>query len=192
MTNKKIGLCVTGSFCTFSKLLPEIQSLKDKGNDLYPIFSYSVAQTDTRFNNAKEFFDKVAAICGRPPVVTLPGAEPYGPVEKMDVMIIAPCTGNTLSKLNHAITDTPVLLAAKAHLRNGRPLLLAVATNDGLSGNARNIGDLLYKKNIFFVPFSQDNYTDKEYSLVAHFELIEAAADMAVEKKQLQPVIRSK
>lgn len=192
MTNKKIGFCVTGSFCTFGRLLPEIQRLKDKGNDLYPIFSYSVAQTDTRFYNAKKFFDDVAAICGRPPVVTITEAEPFGPAKKMDLMIIAPCTGNTLAKLNHAITDTPVLMAVKAHLRNGRPVLIAVSTNDGLSSNARNIGDLLYKKNIFFVPFSQDNYTDKEHSLVAHYELLEEAAELAAEKKQLQPVIRSR
>jgi dipicolinate synthase subunit B len=192
MKNKKIGLCITGSFCTFAKLLPEIRHLKENGNDLYPVFSYSVAQTDTRFYNAKQFFDDVTAICGREPVVTISGAEPFGPSKKMDLMIIAPCTGNTLAKLNHAITDTPVLMAVKAHLRNGRPVLIAVSTNDGLSNNARNIGDLMYKKNIFFVPFSQDNYADKESSLVAHYELLEEAAELAVEKKQLQPVIRSK
>lgn len=188
MKNKKIGFCITGSYCTFNKLLPHIKSLA-QDNDVYPVFSFSVADTDTRFYRAKDFYNDITAICGRAPVTTIADAEPFGPANPMDIMIIAPCTGNTLAKLNHAITDTPVLMAAKAHLRNGKPLLIAVSTNDGLSNNAKNLGELLHKKNIFFVPFSQDNYIDKANSLVASYNLLSDAADAALQLKQLQPVI---
>lgn len=191
MTNKKIGLCITGSYCTFKILLPEVKKLA-QNNEVHPVFSFAVAQTDNRFNNAAEFYKSITDICGRPPVVTIPEAEPFGPAKKMDIMIIAPCTGNTLAKLNNAITDTPVLMAAKAHLRNNKPLLIALSTNDGLSNNAKNLGELLHKKYVYFVPFSQDNYIDKTNSLVAHYELLEDAAEAALQGNQLQPVIRSR
>lgn len=192
MKNKKIGLCITGSYCTFAKLLPHLKTLANGGNELYPVFSFAVADTDTRFYLAADFRKDIVAICGREPVTTIAGAEPFGPANPMDIMMIAPCTGNTLAKLNHAITDTPVLMAAKAHLRNGKPLLIAVSTNDGLSNNAKNLGELLHKKNIYFVPFSQDNYIDKTNSLVAHYELLEEAADAALQHRQLQPVIKER
>lgn len=188
MKNKKIGLCVTGSFCTFQGLLPAIKVLA-KDNEIHPVFSFIVANTDTRFYKAADFRKDIVEICQREPVVTIADAEPFGPAKRMDIMIIAPCTGNTLAKLNNAITDTPVLMAAKAHLRNNSPLLIAVSTNDGLSNNAKNLGELLHKKNIFFVPFSQDNCIDKANSLVAHYELLEQAADLALQNRQLQPVI---
>lgn len=188
MKNKKIGLCVTGSFCTFQGLIPAIKVLA-KDNEIHPVFSFIVANTDTRFYKAADFRKDIVEICQREPVVTIADAEPFGPAKRMDIMIIAPCTGNTLAKLNNAITDTPVLMAAKAHLRNNSPLLIAVSTNDGLSNNAKNLGELLHKKNIFFVPFSQDNCIDKANSLVAHYELLEQAADLALQNRQLQPVI---
>lgn len=189
MKNKNIGFCITGSFCTFEKILPDLKALVAEGNNVFPVFSYSAASTDTRFYAAKDFFNDVYEITGHAPITSIADAEPFGPKNKMDLMIIAPCTGNTLAKLNHAITDTPVLMAVKAHLRNNRPLLIAVSTNDGLSGNAKNIGELMNKKNIFFVPFSQDNYVDKTNSLIAHYDMLGAAADAALENRQLQPVL---
>ncbi len=189
MKNKNIGLCITGSFCTFQKLLPEIKRIAGD-NNVYPVFSFSVSSTDTRFYKAKDFYEDMMAITGREPITTIDGAEPFGPKNKMDLMIIAPCTGNTLAKLNHAITDTPVLMAAKAHLRNNKPLLIALSTNDGLSANAKNIGELMNRKNIFVVPFSQDNCVDKANSLVAHYEALYDSAEAALENRQIQPVIR--
>jgi dipicolinate synthase subunit B len=189
MIDKNIGIAITGSFCTFRKLLPVIKKLKEH-NNLVPIFSYAVKDTDTRFYKAQQFYDDIKELTGNIPITTIVGAEPIGPQGLLDLLIIAPCTGNTLAKLNNAITDTPVLMAAKAHLRNDRPVLIAVSTNDGLSNNARNIGDLLNKKNIYLVPFEQDNYKDKKFSLVADFDLIYHAADAALAGIQLQPVIK--
>ncbi|MFA6866852.1 MAG: dipicolinate synthase subunit B [Clostridia bacterium] len=187
--NKNIGLCITGSFCTFKKILPEIKKLVEEGNNVFPVFSYNVTTTDTRFYIAKDFYKDVEEITGHKPITTITEAEQFGPKNKMDIMIIAPCTGNTLAKLNNAITDTPVLMAVKAHLRNNRPLLIAVSTNDGLSTNAKNIGEMLNKKNIYLVPFSQDNIIDKTNSLVAHFDLLYASVEAALANKQIQPVI---
>ncbi len=189
MENKKIGFCITGSFCTFERILPEIKKLVEGNNSVYPVFSYTVKNTDTRFYKAEAFYDEVFKITGNKPVVTIADAEPFGPKNKMDVMVIAPCTGNTLAKLNHAISDTPVLMAVKAHLRNNRPLVIAVSTNDGLSSNATNIGELINKKNVYFVPFSQDNFVDKTNSLVAHYELLSDTITFALLGKQIQPVI---
>jgi dipicolinic acid synthetase, B subunit len=187
-----IGFCITGSFCTFKRILPIIKDLVSKGNAVFPIFSFSTASLDTRFYKAADFHRDVKEITGNEPVATLAAAEPFGPSNMLDIIIVAPCTGNTLAKLNNAITDTPVLMAAKAHLRNNKPVLIGVSTNDGLSANAKNIGELLNKKNIYFVPFSQDNPIEKTSSLVAHFELTEEAAVSAVKGVQLQPVLRGK
>jgi dipicolinate synthase subunit B len=187
--DKNIGFCITGSFCTFGKILPEIKKFVDEGDNVFPVFSYNAASTDTRFYVAKDFCAEVAKITGREPVYTIAGAESFGPAKKMDIMIIAPCTGNTLAKLNNAITDTPVLMAAKAHLRNNRPLLIAVSTNDGLSANAKNIGELINKKNIFFVPFTQDNCKEKMNSLIARYDRLYSSAEAAMENKQIQPVL---
>jgi dipicolinate synthase subunit B len=192
MKNKNIGLCITGSFCTFKKLLPEIEKMVESGNNVFPIFSFTVSNNDTRFYKAKDFYDDIKEITGNEVVTTITGAEPFGPTKKMDLMIIAPCTGNTLAKLNNAITDTPVLMATKAHLRNNKPLLIALSTNDGLSANAKNIGELINKKNVFLVPFSQDNYVDKVNSLIAHYDMLIDSADEALEGRQIQPVIRTK
>lgn len=189
MKNAVIGFGITGSFCTFKKLLPVIKELKENCKCVVPVFSYAVLQTDTRFYKAADFYKDVTEAAGIEPIATITGAEPIGPSSLLDLMVIAPCTGNTLAKLNHGITDTPVLMAAKAHTRNNKPLLIAVSTNDGLSGNAKNIGDLLNRKNVYFVPFSQDNYKEKSNSLVADFALIKAAAEAALEGRQLQPLL---
>lgn len=187
---KNIGLCITGSFCTFKRLMPEIKKMIENGYNIFPIFSFNVSETDTRFYLAKDFFEDMKTLTGNTPVTTISGAEPIGPNNKIDLIVIAPCTGNTLAKLNHAITDTPVLMAAKAHLRNNKPVLIAVSTNDGLSANAKNIGELMNRKNIFFVPFSQDNYIDKSNSLVAHYEMLIEAMEQALQGKQIQPILR--
>lgn len=189
LADKKIGFCITGSFCTFDKIIPQIGKLKEEGAEIYPIFSFSVAHTDTRFTTAKDFRDKVEDITGHRAVDTIVDAEPFGPVKKMDLMIIAPCTGNTMAKLINGITDTPVLMAAKAHLRNQRPLLIAISTNDGLGNNAKNIGHALNMKNVFMVPFLQDDPVNKPNSLVAEMNLILDAALKALAKIQIQPVL---
>lgn len=187
---KNIGLCITGSFCTFKRIMPEIKKIIENGYNVHPILSFAVSSTDTRFYLAKDFIEDMKELTGFDPVTTISGAEPFGPTKKMDLMIIAPCTGNTLAKLNHAITDTPVLMATKAHLRNNKPVLIAVSTNDGLSANAKNIGELMNRKNIFFVPFSQDNYIDKTNSLIAHYDMLSDSMEKALDYKQIQPVIR--
>ncbi|NCA92084.1 dipicolinate synthase subunit B [bacterium] len=188
MKNKKIGFCITGSFCTFERILPELKKICE-GNEVFPIMSYNAATTDTRFSKAEDFFNKVWEIAGKKPIISIAQAEVFGPKNKMDLIIVAPCTGNTLAKLNHGITDTPVLMACKAHLRNNLPLLIAVSTNDGLSANGKNIGELLNKKNIYFVPFSQDDCIGKTNSLVANYALLLEAANEALLGKQLQPVL---
>jgi dipicolinate synthase subunit B len=174
------------NFCRISK------RLQTAATSFIPCFR-SQWQTPIPDSTLRRISAKISLLFAeREPVTTIAGAEPFGPANPMDIMMIAPCTGNTLAKLNHAITDTPVLMAAKAHLRNGKPLLIAVSTNDGLSNNAKNLGELLHKKNIYFVPFSQDNYIDKTNSLVAHYELLEEAADAALQHRQLQPVIKER
>lgn len=190
MNNKNIGIAITGSFCTFKKLLPCLKSLKEIYHNITPIFSYAVGETDTRFYKAKDFYNDVLEITGQKPITTIVEAEPIGPKGLLDLLIIAPCTGNTLAKLNNAITDTPVLMATKAHLRNDRPVLISISTNDGLSGNFKNIGELLVKKNIYLVPFEQDNYISKKFSIVSDFDLLPKAAEAALLGRQLQPIIK--
>ncbi len=189
LKGKKIGICFTGSFCTLDSVLPQMKKIKEQGADLYPVLSYAVASTDTRFTTAKAFRKQVEEICNKEAIDSIVGAEPFGPANKMDLMIIAPCTGNTLAKLVNSITDTPVLMAAKAHLRNQRPLLLAIATNDGLGNNGKNVGMALNMKNIFMVPFCQDDPEKKPNSLVANMEKIFDAALMALKKTQIQPIM---
>ena len=185
----KVGMAFTGSFCTFKTILSVIENMKNAGVELYPVFSDHVMGMDTRFIKASEFMEKVEEIAGRKGIKSIQEAEPIGPTKKFDVMVIAPCTGNTMTKLAAGITDTPVLMAAKAHLRNERPLVLAVSTNDALGLNLKNIGTLINCKNIYFVPFGQDDHVKKPKSLVAHMSLIPDALLAATEGKQLQPVI---
>lgn len=185
----KIGFCITGSFCTLNKALIAIKQLCDCGHTIIPIFSYSVANIDTRFFTAQNFREQVSGLTKEKIIDTIPDAEPIGPKSLVDIILVAPATGNTLSKICHGITDTPVTMAVKAHLRNNRPVVLSIATNDGLSGNAKNIGELLNRKNIFFVPFRQDDCLNKPNSLISKFELIPETVEAAMKKMQLQPII---
>jgi len=187
MTDKRIGFGITGSYCTFKEILPIIAQLA-KHNTVTPVFSYSL-KYDTRFLGANDFYNEVTkAANGVKPLTTLVEVEPFGPKKLLDIMVIAPCTGNTLAKLANGITDTPVLLAAKAHLRNERPLVVAVSTNDALAANAKNIGTLLNTRNIYFVPMSQDDPIQKPRSVVADFSRVFDTAQLAFEGKQIQPI----
>lgn len=183
-----IGFALCGSFCTFQKVLPVMRELAEE-HDLIPIMSFHAYATDTRFGKAEDINNEIREICGKEIINTISGAEPIGPKKLLDALIIEPCTGNTLAKLACGIADTPVTLAAKSHLRNGRPLIIAVSTNDALAGAAKNIGALQNYKNVYFVPYSQDDSENKPTSLVAHFEKTKAALEAAVNGKQLQPLL---
>jgi len=185
----KIGFAITGSYCTLHEITDVMNYLVQAGVDVTPIISYSVESMDTRFGKAEDWKKRFQEITNKEPIHTIPAAEPIGPQKKFDCMVIAPCTGNTLAKLANGITDTPVLMAAKAHLRNQRPLILGISTNDGLSLNARNIGTLLITKNIYFVPFGQDNPATKANSLVAHMHKIPETIIQACAGTQIQPLL---
>ncbi len=184
----RLGFAVCGSFCTFKRVLEELEKLA-KEYDITPIMSSGAAFTDTRFGKAEDLRRRIAEICGKEPITTIAGAEPIGPQALLDVLVIEPCTGNTLGKLANGITDTAVTMAAKAHLRNGRPVVLAVSTNDALGASARNIGTLMNAKNIYFVPMRQDAPQGKPASVVANFAKTGAAIKAALEGKQVQPVL---
>ena len=183
-----IGFALCGSFCTYASVFPVMADLA-KHHRLVPIFSFNAATIDSRFGSAQEHMRLAREICGEQPICTIQDAEPIGPKKLLDLLIIAPCTGNTLAKLAHGIADTPVTMAAKSHLRNGRPLLIAPATNDALAASAENIGKLLARKNIYFVPFRQDDPVGKPTSMIADFTQIPEAAVAAMQGKQLQPVL---
>lgn len=189
-SNKNIGVAITGSYCTYEKVFGELKKLAETGANLYPIFSDHASTTDSRFGKCSDFLKQAEEITGRKPIITIPDAEPIGPNALFDLLVIAPCTGNTLSKLANGISDTPVLMAAKAHLRNNRPLVVALSTNDALGMNLKNIGILLNTKNIYFIPFGQDNYRSKPNSMIAHIEFLTDTIDQALEGRQLQPVIQ--
>ena len=188
MAKPRIGIALCGSYCTYDKLFSQLVLLSDK-YELVPIMSETAAATDTRFGKAADFLSRLESLCGAKPVCSIAEAEPLGPAKPMEALIIAPCTGNTMAKLNHGITDTAVTMAAKAHLRNGRPVVLAVSTNDGLAGAAKNIGALMARKHIYFVPFRQDDPEGKPTSLVADMTQVTAAIAAALEGRQLQPVL---
>lgn len=189
MNNIKLGYGICGSFCTFSKVLKTIEALKAAGYDIYPVFSEFAYKTDTRFFKAEEFVAKVEEICKRKAISTICDAEPIGPKKLFDIMVVAPCTGNTLSKLALGITDTSVTMASKAHLRNERPLLIGVSSNDSLSTSAKNIGTLLNRKNVYFVPFGQDDSEKKPRSMVCDFSVLPDAVEGALKSRQLQPIL---
>lgn len=191
VNGRNVGFALTGSFCTYDRIFPEIEKLVTEKANLYPIFSYQAQNTDSRFGNAEGFLKKAEEITGKKPVTTIVEAEKFGPSNILDILIIAPCTGNTLAKLACGITDSPVLMATKGHLRNCKPVVLAVATNDALSANLKNIGVLMNTKNIYFVPFGQDNFQTKPYSMVAHFDLILPTILEALQGKQFQPILLS-
>lgn len=185
-----LGFAITGSFCTFKKILVVMQNLVDEGYKLIPIFSFNAATQDTMFYEAAKFKKEVEEITGEKIVETLQDAEPLGPSGKIEVMVVAPCTGNTLAKIANAITDTPVTMSVKAHLRNNNPIVIAISTNDALGLNLKNIGTLMSTKNIFLVPYSQDNFEGKPNSLVADFNMIKDTVEMAKLGRQIQPVIK--
>lgn len=189
LSGKKIGVALTGSYCTFDTVFPQIERLVQENNEVTTIFSDRSQVTDTRFGKADDFLIKAKTITGKDPILTIVDAEKIGPKNLFDIVIIAPCTGNTLAKLANAITDSPVLMAAKSQLRNNKPLVLAIATNDALSNNLKNIGLLLGAKNIYFVPFGQDNYKGKPYSMVAHFDYMLPTLEEALDGRQLQPIV---
>ena len=188
MEKKRVGLALCGSYCTYEKLFPAAERLADR-YELVPIMSDTAAETDSRFGTATEHIKKLMLLTGKKVVTTIVEAEPLGPAQPMDALLIAPCTGNTLAKLAHGITDSAVTMAAKAHLRNGRPLVIALSTNDGLSGSAENIARLLNRKSVYFVPFGQDDPRKKPNSLQADFSLLEDTLEAAMEGRQLQPVL---
>ncbi len=188
MDKTRLGFALCGSFCTFSKVLKEMEKLAEI-YDITPIMSKGAATIDSRFGTSKEFIEHITKICGKAPITTVEGAEPIGPKALLDVLLIAPCTGNTLGKLANGITDTSVTMAAKAHLRNNRPVVIAVSTNDALSGSAMNIGKLLNTKNIYFVPMGQDSPKAKPTSVVAHFENCGEAIEYALKGEQVQPLL---
>ena len=189
MKEYRIGFAMTGSYCTFANVFKALESLKAEFPDITPIMSENVFNTDSRFGTSEEFKNRLEEMCGKKIISTITAAEPIGPKGLLDLLIIATCTGNTIAKMANGITDSAVTMAAKAHLRNGRPVLLAISTNDGLSANAGNIGSLMNRKNIYFVPFGQDDCMNKPTSLTAKFEFITEAAKAALEGKQLQPII---
>lgn len=189
---KTVGYAVTGSHCTFAEVMPQIQRFVDAGAEVVPIISQSVMLTDTRFGKSEDWRKQLQDITGRDIISTIVDAEPLGPSKLLDVLAIAPCTGNTTSKLANAMTDSPVLMAAKAQLRNERPVVIAVSTNDGLGFNLANIAKLIVAKNIYFVPFGQDSPAGKPNSLVAKMELIPETCYAALSGEQLQPLIIEK
>ena len=184
-----MGFALCGSFCTLSKAVDALRELAARGYSLWPILSEITACTDTRFGKAAEFRAQIEDICGRSCITTVAQAEPIGPKKLLDALVICPCTGNTLAKLAHGVTDGPVTMAAKAHLRNGRPLVIAPSTNDGLAASAPNIGALLGRKQVYFVPFGQDDFRGKPTSLVADFSRVADAVEAALRGEQLQPVL---
>jgi dipicolinate synthase subunit B len=188
MEKAKLALALTGSFCTFDKLLPVAEALAEK-YDLTVVMSETTANTDTRFGTAESFKEKLRAISGKDIIETIPEAEPAGPKKLFDIVAVAPCTGNTLAKLACGIADSAVTLLCKAHLRNGRPIVISISTNDALGANARNIGELINRKHYYFVPFRQDDPTGKPTSAISDLKLLEPTLEAALSGKQLQPVI---
>lgn len=189
MTGMTVGFAMCGSFCTVDKAVIQMEKILETGAKVIPIMSTITYETDTRFGNAEQRINRIEKLTGNKILKTIKDTEPIGPKSLLDILIIAPCTGNTMSKLSRGITDTSVTMAAKAHLRNNKPVLIAMATNDALSGSAQSIGKLLNTKNIYFVPFGQDDPIKKSTSMICDFEKIIPAAKAALEGKQLQPIL---
>lgn len=184
----EIGFALCGSFCTFAQVFPVMEQLA-KEHHITPIFSPAAYSTDTRFGTAREHIRRASDICGSDPLYTLAQVEPIGPKKMLDILVVAPCTGNTLAKLAHGIADTSVTMAVKSHLRNGRPVVLAVSTNDALAVAGENIGKLFARKHIYFVPFGQDDFGKKPTSMIADFTKIPQTLEAAIKGQQLQPIL---
>ncbi len=190
LEGKKIGFAFTGSFCTFKKVIEELKNIKKEKADIIPIMSFNSHNLDTKFGKADDFIKEIKKICEKEEIIhTIQGAEPIGPKRLTDVMVVAPCSGNTIAKLSNSIIDTPVTMACKSHLRNNNPVVIAVSTNDGLSGSAENIGKLLNRSNYFFVPFKQDNPITKPRSIVADFKYLIPTIEKALDKEQIEPIL---
>lgn len=185
----KIGLAITGSFCTHAKIIPQIEKLKENGYDILPIVTPSVETTDTRFGTANEFIKKLEEITENKIIDSIVSAEPIGPKNLVDIIVVAPCTGNTLAKIANSITDNAVTMAVKSHIRNNKPLVIAISTNDALGLNLKNIATLANTKNIFFVPFGQDEPIKKPKSLISDLSLLLDTIDHAMKGEQIQPMI---
>jgi dipicolinate synthase subunit B len=185
----RVGFVLTGSHCTLALIIKEIEKIVGEGAEVFPVVSYSVNSTDTRFGKSADWCNRLQELTNKPLIKTIVDAEPIGPGKLFDILVVAPCTGNTLAKLANGITDTPALMAIKAHLRNDRPVVIAVSTNDGLGFNAKNIAVLLNTKNVFMVPFGQDKPVAKPNSLVAKMDKIIDTVLYAIEGKQIQPLL---
>lgn len=191
LSGKNVGVALTGSFCTFEKVIQQIRNLVNEEANVIPIFSFNAQTIDSRFGKAADFIEQITTITGNKPVLTINEAEPLGPKGLIDIIIIAPCTGNTLAKLCNGITDTPTLMAAKGHLRNQKPLAISLATNDALGINFKNVGSMLNCKNVYFVPFGQDDFNKKPNSMVSNTSLIIPTLELALDGKQIQPIIEN-
>ena len=189
VVGKKIGFVLTGSFCTFSKTIPKIKELVKKGADVLPIMSYNSYNMDTKFGKAQDFIDEVQEITNKKIIHTIQDAEPIGPKKLTDLMVVAPCSGNTMAKLANDIIDGPSTMAVKSHLRNDRPVVIAVSTNNGLGANLVNIGKLLIRKQYYFVPFKQDNPITKPRSIVYDFEYLIKTIEYALDGEQISPIL---
>lgn len=190
LEGKKVGIAYTGSFCTYEKAFLELERLVEAGADVQTIFSNASQTINTRFGKAEDFMRRAEELTKNKPILTIETAEPIGPKNLLDILVIIPCTGNTMAKLANGITDTPVLMAAKAHLRNLKPLLISISTNDALGMNMKNIGLLLNSKNIYFIPFGQDDPVKKPNSMVAKTELMLPSIAEALAGKQIQPILQ--
>ncbi|WP_066715994.1 dipicolinate synthase subunit B [Clostridium sp. Marseille-P299] len=186
-----VGVALTGSFCTFDAVIEQIKQIKAEGANVIPIFSFNSQHINSRFGKASDFMKTITELTGNDPILTIEDAEPLGPKNKIDILIIAPCTGNSLAKLANGITDTPVLMAAKGHIRNGKPLVIFLSTNDALGINLKNVGSLMNLKYLYFVPFGQDSYQNKPTSMVSHIDLVIPTLENALDGVQIQPIIRS-
>lgn len=189
LKDKKIGFCISSAFGEFENIILQMKELLKEEANILPIMSNNSYEKSTRFGKATDFIQKIEELTGNKIIHSIEGAEPIGPKKLTDIMIIAPCTGNTLAKLSLGISDTPVTMAAKSHLRNNNPLVIAPSTNDGLSGNAENLGRLLNRKNCYFVPFKQDNPISKPNSIISDFKYIKKTLEFALDKKQIQPIL---
>lgn len=189
MSDTRVGFAICGSYCTFDKMLDTLRNVKDKYGDVQPIMSENSYTVDSRFGSAEHFISEVESICGKKIFSTIPQVEPIGPKALLDVLAIVPCTGNTLAKIAKGVTDTSVTMACKAHLRNNRPVVIAISSNDALSGNAENLGILLNRKNFYFVPFYQDDTANKPNSLAADLSKLNDTIDAALKGIQLQPLM---
>lgn len=189
LENKKVGFAFTGSFCTFEKTIQELEKLTQiNGLEIFPIMSFNSYNLDSKFGSAKDFIKRIENITNNSIIHTIPDAEPIGPKKMFDILIVAPCSGNTIAKLSNDIIDTPVAMAVKSHLRNDRPVVIAISTNNALSGAAENIGRLLNRKNYYFVPFKQDNPISKPNSVVFDSTYIKRTLEYALDKQQIQPI----